>query len=101
MSRRDAVVLASRTLAMLLLIWTFADLSYLPEELHSFRHYLSGEAGASLYEHMQYHYLLLIAFRLVRALGFLLIVIWLRRCGPEVMELLLPVEQQDVPGNIR
>jgi len=103
MSRGDAVVLASRTLAMLMLVWTFADLSYLPEELYSFRRYLSGEAGASLYvEHMRHYYLILIAFRLLRAIGFLLMAMWLRKCGPEVMEMLLPLDQRDdVPSNIR
>jgi hypothetical protein len=103
MSRRDAVLLASRRLSVLITIWALTELSYLPERLHSFLHYANGDAGASLYvEHMRHHDLIVVASLLIRIIGFLLLALWLRRSGPEVMELLLPLEQQDdASGNIR
>ena len=43
MSRRDAIVLASRTLAVLLTVGALTDVSYLPERLHSFLHFPNYE----------------------------------------------------------
>ena len=45
-SRKDAVTLASRTLAVLLTVWALRDVSYLPETLHSFLHYLNYESSS-------------------------------------------------------
>lgn len=39
MSRRDGVLWASRTLAVLLTVWVLVDLSYLPGTVHSFLRY--------------------------------------------------------------
>jgi hypothetical protein len=41
MSRKDAVVLASRTLALFFVVSTLAEASYLPEYLHSFHYYIN------------------------------------------------------------
>jgi hypothetical protein len=46
-ARKDAVTLASRTLATLLTVWALADVSYLPERAHSFLHYLNHEPASS------------------------------------------------------
>ena len=51
MSRKDAVVLASRTLATLLIVWTLTDVSYLPEYLHSFLHYFNEAAVSTAIEY--------------------------------------------------
>jgi hypothetical protein len=57
MSRKDAVVLAARTLAALLTVWALTDVSYLPERLHSFVYYLSQEATSSAsIEHFRHYY---------------------------------------------
>ena len=47
MSRQDAVVLASRTLALLLAVWALVEASYLPASLHSFLRYANQEPGSS------------------------------------------------------
>jgi hypothetical protein len=41
MSRKDAVVLASRTLALLLTVWALAEAGNLPASLHSFLRYMN------------------------------------------------------------
>jgi hypothetical protein len=47
MSGKDAIVLASRTLAVLLTVWALTDATYLPERLHSFLHSLNHEPASS------------------------------------------------------
>lgn len=46
-SKKDAVTLASRTLATLLTVGALADVSYLPERVHSFLHYFNHEPASN------------------------------------------------------
>lgn len=47
MSRKDAVLLASRTLAVLLTVSALSEVSSLPGSLHSFLYYLNDESASS------------------------------------------------------
>src|SRR5579859_7534191 len=100
MSRKDAVVLAARTLAALLTVWALTDVSYLPERLHSFVYYLSQEAPTSSAsgEHFRHYYLIGLGFLIVRIVGYSPMARWLYKSGPEVEELLLPA---NLPHNDR
>jgi hypothetical protein len=70
MSRKDAIVLASRTLAVLLTVWALTDAAYLPERLHSFLHYLSLEpASSSAIEYARHDYLIELGFLVTRILS--------------------------------
>jgi hypothetical protein len=90
MSRKDALVLAGRRLAILLCMWAFSEASYLPETLHSFLRYNNQELGSSnaLY-HWRHYYLIRLAFLITRVVGFSLMARWLYKGGPEVEEILL------------
>jgi hypothetical protein len=88
MSRKDAVLLASRALALLFTVSALGEVSYLPEFLHSFLHYLNREPTATQYS--QHYYLIRLSFLVTRIIGFSLIARWLYRGGPEIEELLLP-----------
>jgi hypothetical protein len=91
MSRKDVLVLASRTLALLLVVWALAEASYLPESLHSFLRYINREPGSSTaIQYWRHYYLIRLSFGLTRMLGFSLLARWLFRGGPEVEELLSP-----------
>jgi hypothetical protein len=93
MSRKDAVVLAARTLAALLTVWALTDVSYLPERLHSFLYYLSQEPPSSAsIQHLRHYYLIGLGFLVVRIVGYSLLARWLYKSGPEVEELLLPAD---------
>jgi hypothetical protein len=98
MSRRDAVVLASRTLAVLLTVWALEELSYLPETIQSFLRYVHPETVNA--EHLSHYYLLRLGFMLTRLIGFSLIARWLYQGGPDIAELLLPsaIEDTTVSG---
>ncbi len=88
MSRKDAVVLASRALALLFFVWALGEASHLPEYLHSFLHYLDAEPGpATFIEYRRHYYLISLGFLVIRVLGFSLLAAWLYRGGPEVEQL--------------
>jgi len=94
MSRKDAVLLASRTLAVLFIVSALIETSYLPERLHSFLRYVNQEPASSIaIEYWRHYYLISLSFLVVRIIGFFLMALWLRKCGPEVEELLLPPEE--------
>lgn len=91
MSRKDAVVLASRALALLFVVSALAEASYLPEFLQSFRHYINQEPSSSTaVSYWRHYYLLRTGFLVTRMVGFSLMARWLFKSGPEVEELLLP-----------
>ena len=92
MSRKDAVVLAGRTLAALLTVWALTDVSYLPERLHSFLYYRSQEGASSASIHLRQYYLIGLGFLVVRIVGYSLLARWLYKSGPEVGEFLLPAD---------
>jgi hypothetical protein len=93
MSRKDAVVLASRTLAVLLTVWALTDVSYLPERVHSFIHYFNQEVPPSIStQYLRHYYLIELGFLVTRIVGYALVAKWLYKGGPEVEELLLPSE---------
>jgi len=96
MSKKDAVVLASRALAVLLTVWALTDVSYLPENLHSFLHYLNHESASSTgAEYLRHYYLIRLGFLVARIVGFSLMAAWLYKGGFEIEELLLPAEVED------
>jgi hypothetical protein len=101
MSRKDAVVLASRVLALLFAVWALGEASYLPEFLHSFRHYVNLEPESSnAIQYWRHYYLIRLSFLVTRMIGFSLMARWLYKGGPEVEELLLhPAPQENAVQN--
>jgi hypothetical protein len=100
MSRKDAVVLASRTLAVLLTVWSLTEVSHLPGTVHSFLNYLNREPASSPgVEYMRHSYLIALGFLITRIVGYSLMAMWLYRGGPEIEELLLPVPEENVAQN--
>ena len=88
MSREDAIVLASRTLALLMIVWALADASYLPEEVYSFLRYVHPDSVLnSANQHWYHYYVIMLGFRITRVAGFSLLARWLYQGGPEVNEM--------------
>jgi hypothetical protein len=98
MSRRDLITLASRTLATLLIVSALSEVSYLPSRLHSFLHYLNHEPASSGIDYLRHYYLIDLGFLVARIVGYSLMARWLYQGGPEIEELLLPVEPQETPA---
>jgi hypothetical protein len=99
MSRKDAVILASRTLAVLLTVWALSEVSYLPERFNSFIYYLNRQPTPSgSVEYWHHYYLIQIGFLCARIVGYGLMARWLYKGGPDIEELLLPMELSE-PNN--
>ena len=91
MSNEDAVILASRSLALLLMVAALIELSYLPGSINSFRHYVSVElASPSATQYYRQANLISLSFLVVRTIGYSMLARWLFKGGPEVVNLLLP-----------
>jgi hypothetical protein len=91
MSKKDAVIIASRALSVVLTIWALAEISALPEMVYAFRHYAEQLPTSSAYvDYWHHHYLMGLGFLITRIIGYSLMARWLYKGGPEVMELLLP-----------
>lgn len=90
-------MVASRVLSVLLTVSALAELSYLPEFLHSYLHYISESAPPAAYtQYMQHYYLLRLGFLVTRIIGYFLMARWIHKGGPEVEELLLPSAREQV-----
>ena len=90
MSRKDAVLVASRTLAVLLTVWVLIEVSYLPGEVHSFLRYNQDPTASAYVEYMRHSHLISLGFLITRIVGLSLMARWLHKCGPEVESKLLP-----------
>jgi len=100
MSRKDAVVLASRTLATFFAVWALGEVSYLPGSVHSFLRYAGQDplsVSASLY--YRHYYLIALSFLVTRIIGYSLMARWLYKGGPEIEELLLPSLEEGAAGD--
>ena len=89
MTRRDAILLASRALALYLIAWALNDLSYLPESVLSFRHNTSVLYSNN---YLRTYYGVAIVVRVLRSTALFLTAAWLYRCGGRVQAYFLPVE---------
>lgn len=101
MSREEAVVVASRTLAVLLMVWALTDVSYLPGYVYAFLHYwnveLPSPTATQYYRHSE---LISLGFLVVRIIGYATLARWLFNGGAEVAELLLPSVSAEEPTHI-
>ena len=97
-SRRDAVVIGSRLLAVLLTVWAFGEISSLPTTVYAFLRYAQQGGASSGNPYWHHHYLMSLGFLITRIVGFSLMAAWLFRCGPDIEELLLPVPLRDEMG---
>ena len=90
MSKREAVLIVSRAVALYLLCWALSDLTYLPERLFALSHH-AVEHGVIV---TNYYYrnldILSLAALLVRIAALLIAAAWLYKCGPRVEAFFLP-----------
>lgn len=90
MTRRDAVILASRALALYLFAWGLNDLSYVPQTVVSLRHHYSV---LSSNDYWFSYYGLELLVRIGRLAALFVTAAWLYACGPRVQRFFLPVDE--------
>jgi hypothetical protein len=97
MSRKDAIVIASRALSVFLTVWALTEISYLPEFLHSYLRYTSEGIVQTEYVHYMHHYhLLRLGFLITRIVGYALMARWLYKGGQGVEALLFPAQSDEI-----
>ena len=97
MSTKEGVVLASRTLATLLVVWVFSDLCSLPRDVYSFLRHGNTAVVTAASEYWHHYYLMTLSFTLVRIVGFSLTARWLYSGRPEVAQFFLPSTDESAP----
>ncbi len=93
MSRKEAVLLVSRALAIIQFVAALLDISYLPERFVSLSHYERIGSIVAATETDSYFQALGrvgIAFMLVRIAGLLVLAVIFWNCGPWFETVLLP-----------
>jgi hypothetical protein len=93
MTRKEAVLLVSRALAIFQLICALMELTYLPVRFISLHHHTSriNVLGPSGYDDFwSSYYCVDIAFLLVRVIIYLVLALVFWKCGPLVEYFLLP-----------
>jgi hypothetical protein len=96
MSRKDAVVLASRTLALLMAVWALSEASSLPGSALSFLHYSNQEPGSpAAVQYWRHLHFVTLCFLVTRVIGFSFLSRWLYNGGSDVEHLFLPSELQE------
>lgn len=97
MSREEAIVLASRTLAVLMMVWALGEVCALPQALILYTRYLHlGPFPTESAQHWRQYYTVEIGFLITKILGFALLARWLFRGGPEVAALMMPTTQSEI-----
>jgi hypothetical protein len=97
MSRKDAILIASRTLSVFFTVWALTEISYLPEFLHSYLRYNGEGIAQTEYVHYMHHYhLLRLGFLITRIIGYALLARWLYKGGRGVEEVLFPAHSDKI-----
>lgn len=94
MTREEAAVVASRSLAMLMAMWTLIDLTYLPETIFSLLHHLGHQSVVGPRDYWSGYYSLLLASQGFRILLVALAGIWFWKGGPLPTKLFAGVVDQ-------
>lgn len=94
MLRKELILIASRTFAMLMAVWTLTDVTYLPERIFAYSHHLALRSVLVTEDYLTSYYLLILAFTVVRIAGLAIAAGWFWRCGPRVESLLLPSDSK-------
>jgi hypothetical protein len=82
MTREDAAILASRSLPMLMAVWTLVEVTALPEPIYSLLHHLGHQSALGTRDYWTSYYSVVLAFLVIRILVTSLAGVWFWRGGP-------------------
>ncbi len=82
MTREDMAVVASRSLALLMTVWTLVDVTHLPEQIFSLLHHVGHQSVVGPADYWTGYYSLVIAFHVIRLLVMALAGVWFWKGGP-------------------
>jgi len=93
MTKREAVLLASRALSLYLLCWGLNDLSYVAQPLFSLVHHSRVAASR---DYLWGYYVVDLAFHAIRIIALFATAGWLYKCSPRVEGFFLPSEAPNI-----
>ena len=92
MTRKEALLLISRAIAIYLLCWAVDALTYLPERLFAFAHHASLN-GLVSENYLRNYYFVGLALLFVRIVALFALANWFYQCGPKVENLFFASER--------
>jgi len=84
MSKKELVLLASRAFALLLIVWAASDVTYLPERLFEFLHYVTRRSVLQQHDYLSSYYLLATALIVLRIIALFVAAAAFWKCGPRI-----------------
>ena len=97
MSRKEFVLLVSRTFALFLTTWALVEATYLPHTLYSLFHHLSVRSALATYDYWSRYYSILAVCGVFRMITMFLVAALFWRCGPWVQALFSPPQGNQQP----
>jgi hypothetical protein len=94
MTRRDAILIASRAFALYLICWALTDVTYLPQTVFSLRHHSSA---LITHDYLWTYYRVEAVFRLIRILALFVTATWLLKGSKGVEDFFLPTKVVNAP----
>jgi len=91
MSRKEAVLLITRTISVYLLIWALTDLTYIPQNLFALAHHASLTAIVSE-NYLRNYDLIYLAFRFIRIVALFAAANWFHSCGTKGEHFFFPFD---------
>jgi hypothetical protein len=88
-SKKEAVTIASRTLAVYFLFWFVSELTYLPSSMFSLWHHRNMLGATEWTTYLRNSDVISISLRLLRMAALFFAVQWFYRAGPAVQEYFL------------
>jgi hypothetical protein len=92
MTKTELARLASRVIALYLLIWALLECTYLPQFLYSLLHHLNSGSVFANQNYWTGYSLLETASLVIRIAALFLGVLFFWNAGPKILRLLLPVK---------
>lgn len=96
MTKREAVSVASRVVALCLICWALTDVTYLPQVILEFRHH----GTAANHDFWWNYYRVDLTFYVVRIVVLFVAAEWLIKCGDGVYRYFLPLERESQPTDV-
>ncbi|MGO9865762.1 MAG: hypothetical protein ACLPLR_19325 [Terriglobales bacterium] len=90
MSKKEAILLVSRALALYLTTWALVEITYLPEHVFALSHFMRQRSVLAPRDYSTNYYLIYTVFIVVRMLALFLAAALFWRCGPRVQKLFSP-----------
>jgi hypothetical protein len=93
MTKKGFVQIASRALALNLVIWSVVELVYIPGHVFSIAHYVNIQGRSPSQEYFLWSDIIVLLSRVVLCAALFLASVWVYRCGPSIEAFLSPSEE--------